>query len=72
MDQQILDYLRDHPGSTASELRVAFGLNKRFDPYNPLKNPVHQALVRLRDAGLIDVRKTLSGFGDPSFYRKGE
>lgn len=71
MDQQILDYLNDHPGSTARELRVAFGLNKRFDPHDPLKNPVHQALVRLRDADMIEVRGCVSGFGEASFYRKG-
>ena len=57
IDEEIISFLNTKPGGAfnAREIRQALGQDSDFDPYDPLKNPVHQALVRLRDSGKIEI-----------------
>jgi hypothetical protein len=77
---EIVKYLKDHgevravpagvsAAKSLTDMRADLG-HKRFDPSNPLKNPVHKALAEMRDSGHVEV--TPHGYSNATFRHSGK
>lgn len=67
LDAAILAHLEQNPGASIRDIGDAVDVKPGFGR-DPMKSPLNQALVKLRDGGMIDVHNPQ--WGEPTFTLK--